>query len=124
MAALNYNKDIFTNVRKWDNENSYLGVLVAGKLNQYNGQGYPIEHSFYGVDGMPTLHLEGYAKYVNKYDNKGNRIDEAYYGLDGKLVIRKNFGAARVKMEYNAKGQNTAMCFFDEHNRPSEKETM
>jgi len=42
MAALSYNHNIFTNVHKWDNEYTYLGIQVSGKLNQYNGQDYPI----------------------------------------------------------------------------------
>lgn len=42
MAALSYNYNIFTNVHKWDNEYTYLGIQVSGKLNQYNGQDYPI----------------------------------------------------------------------------------
>lgn len=42
MANLTYNTSIFTNVHKWDDEFSYLGILLSGKLNQVNGQGYPI----------------------------------------------------------------------------------
>ena len=42
MASLSYNYNIFTNVHKWDEEYTYLGIQVSGKLNQYNGQDYPI----------------------------------------------------------------------------------
>lgn len=40
--ALSYNTNIFTQVNKWDKNGNPLGVLVSGKLNQYNKQGYPI----------------------------------------------------------------------------------
>ena len=42
MGRLTYNPDIFTNVKKWDSEYTYLGVFISGKLNQKNGSGYPI----------------------------------------------------------------------------------
>lgn len=42
MSRLTYNNSIFTNVNKWDNEYTYLGVFITGKLNQRNGSGYPI----------------------------------------------------------------------------------
>ena len=39
---LSYNKNIFTKVNKWDSTYSYYGILISGKLNQYNGQGYKL----------------------------------------------------------------------------------
>ena len=39
---LSYNKNIFTKVNKWDSTYSYYGILMSGKLNQYNGQGYKL----------------------------------------------------------------------------------
>lgn len=42
MANLTYNSNIFTNLHKWDNEYAYLGIQISGKLNQYNGQDYPL----------------------------------------------------------------------------------
>ena len=40
--ALTYNTNIFTRVSKYNKEGEPYGVLVSGKLNQYNQQGYPI----------------------------------------------------------------------------------
>ena len=42
MGRLTYNTSIFTNVNKWDDEYTYLGIFVTGKLNQRNGADYPI----------------------------------------------------------------------------------
>lgn len=96
MAALNYNKDIFTNVRKWDNENSYLGVLVSGKLNQYNGQGYPIIDAIdIDWDGAWVNNLKTYLyttedliRCLNiSYANFNNYIAGSYLG---RVLIRLN----------------------------------
>ena len=42
MGRLTYNGEIFTNVHKWDDEFTYLGIFVTGKLNQRNGEDYPL----------------------------------------------------------------------------------
>lgn len=39
---LSYNTNIFTKVNKWDNTYTYSGILMSGKLNQINGQGYKL----------------------------------------------------------------------------------
>ena len=61
MANLTYNKSIFTNVHKWDDEFSYLGILLSGKLNQVNGQGYPI------VDAIDIDWNGAFVKNYNAY---------------------------------------------------------
>ena len=40
--ALTYNTNIFTRVSKYNKNGEPYGILVSGKLNQYNQQGYPI----------------------------------------------------------------------------------
>jgi len=61
MAALSYNYNIFTNVHKWDNEYTYLGIQVSGKLNQYNGQDYKI------LDAIDIDWNGAYIKELNSY---------------------------------------------------------
>ena len=61
MAALSYNYNIFTNVHKWDEEYTYLGIQVSGKLNQYNGQNYPI------LDAIDIDWDGAYVKALNSY---------------------------------------------------------
>ncbi len=61
MAALSYNYNIFTNVHKWDNEYTYLGIQVSGKLNQYNGQDYKI------LDAIDIDWNGAYIKGLNSY---------------------------------------------------------
>ena len=61
MANLTYNTSIFTNVHKWDDEFSYLGILLSGKLNQVNGQGYPI------IDAIDIDWNGAYVKNYNTY---------------------------------------------------------
>ena len=60
MSKLKFNDSIFTNVKKFEN-NIPLGVLVSGKLNQYNHQGYPI------LDAIDIDWNGAYLKKLNTY---------------------------------------------------------
>lgn len=60
MSKLKFNDSIFTNVKKFEN-NIPLGVLVSGKLNQYNHQGYPI------LDAIDIDWNGAYVKNLNTY---------------------------------------------------------
>ena len=59
--ALSYNTNIFTQVNKWDKNGNPYGVLVSGKLNQYNQQGYPI------IDAIDIDWNGAYVKNLNCY---------------------------------------------------------
>ncbi len=61
MANLTYNTNVFTNVHKWDDEFSYLGILLSGKLNQVNGQGFPL------IDAIDIDWNGAYVKNLNAY---------------------------------------------------------
>lgn len=59
--ALTYNTNIFTQVSKWDKDGNPYGILVSGKLNQYNKQGYPI------LDAIDIDWNGAYIKNLNCY---------------------------------------------------------
>lgn len=67
MANLSYNHNIFTNVHKWDNDYTYLGIQVSGKLNQYNGQGYPI---------LDAIDIDWDGAYVNTLNSYVNTTED------------------------------------------------
>lgn len=60
MANLTYS-DIFTKVHKWDEEYTYLGILVSGKLNQHNGQ------DFYILDAIDIDWNGAFVEKLNTY---------------------------------------------------------
>ena len=98
MANLNYNKDIFTEVHKFDEEFSYLGVKISGKLNQYNGQDYPLLDAIdIDWDGAFVRNLNTYIytteDLINclnfSYSNFSNYVPNSYYSSYSATVIRK-----------------------------------
>ena len=60
MASLTYS-DIFTNVHKWDEEYTYLGIQVTGKFNQQNGQ------DFYILDAIDIDWNGAFVEKLNTY---------------------------------------------------------
>jgi len=63
MASQNYNRNIFTNVRKWDSTLSYTGIKLTGKINQVNGQDYPLVDAI-DIDWDGAF-LESMSTYIN-----------------------------------------------------------
>lgn len=72
MAALTYSSR-FTNVDKWDGEGSYKGILIAGKLNQKNGEDYKLIDA---IDiGWNGAWIKSFSTYINTTDELLNIID-------------------------------------------------
>lgn len=67
MASLTYNSNIFTRLHKWDNEFTYLGVPISGKLNQYNGQDYPI---------LDAIDIDWDGAYINSLNTYVNTTED------------------------------------------------
>src|SRR5262249_13398373 len=43
-----------------------------------------LAEAYFGLDGKPCLHKDGYHRWTARYDERGNRIEEAYFGGDEK----------------------------------------
>lgn len=67
MASLTYNSNIFTKLNKWDNEFAYLGIQVSGKLNQYNGQDYPL---------LDSIDIDWNGAYINSLNTYVNTTED------------------------------------------------
>ena len=70
------------------------------------------ESAYYGLDGKPALHKDGYARSTRAYDARGNLIEESFFGLDGKLILQKN-GYARLTRSFDARGSVIEETYFD-----------
>jgi hypothetical protein len=45
------------------------------------------EESYFGIDGKPCLHKDGYAKLTQVHDERGNLIGQSFLGVDGKPCL-------------------------------------
>lgn len=87
MAALSYNHNIFTNIHKWDEEYTYLGIQVSGKLNQYNGQDYKILDAIdIDWDGAYVKALNSYVYTTEDLINLFNRLGEFDDTINNNLI--------------------------------------
>ena len=88
---LSYNRSIFTKVNKWDNEYSYNGILVSGKLNQLNGQGYKI---------LDVIDLDWDGAYINNLNSYIYTTEDLIKVLDKYADNFSYIGANYVKYSY------------------------
>jgi len=87
MAALSYNHNIFTNIHKWDEEYTYLGIQVSGKLNQYNGQDYKILDAIdIDWDGAYIKALNSYVYTTEDLINLFNKLGEFDNTISNNLI--------------------------------------
>lgn len=85
MSAIRYNSRVFTNVKKFDNNNNPLGVLVSGKLNQYNGQGYPILDSI-DIDWNGAF-VKNLDTYLNTTEDLINCLNISYSNFNNYVTL-------------------------------------
>src|SRR5439155_22627650 len=71
-----------------------------------------VEMAYFGQDGKPCLHKEGYHRFTDRYDERGNRIEQAYFGLDGKPCLHKE-GYHRLTARYDEGGRLADRTPFD-----------
>jgi YD repeat-containing protein len=59
----------------------------------YDERGNIINAVFLGTNGLPMLHMNGYASLSAKWDERGNQIELAFFGTNGKcggtITMRK-----------------------------------
>lgn len=85
MANLTYS-NIFTNVHKWDEEYTYLGIQVTGKFNQYNGQ------DFYILDAIDIDWNGAFVEKLNTYVYSTEDIINLFNILkDENINIKNNY---------------------------------
>lgn len=88
---LSYNRNIFTKVNKWDNEYSYNGILVSGKFNQLNGQGYKI---------LDVIDLDWDGAYINNLNSYVYTTEDLIKVLDKYAGNFSYIGENYVKYSY------------------------
>ncbi len=68
-----------------DGQSPTLNELnVASEIATFDSKtGNQLTESYFGVDGKPCLHKEGFAKVTWRYDERGNQIETSCFGIDG-----------------------------------------
>ena len=91
------------------------GTVTTRKV--HDDRGNCIETAYFGVDGKPTRHKDGYAAWKARYDDRGNQIEIAYFGPDGKPTRHKD-GNAAWRARYDERGNQVERAYFDAAGKP------
>ena len=73
--------------------------------------GNQIEATCFGVDGKPTLHKDGFARWTARYNEGGEAIEKAYFGVDGHPTLLKE-GFARWTARFDEHGNQVETEYF------------
>ena len=92
MANLTYS-NIFTNVHKWDEEYTYLGIQVTGKFNQYNGQ------DFYILDAIDIDWNGAFVEKLNTYVYSTEDIINLFNILEDQNINIENNYISKIEFE-------------------------
>ena len=91
----------------WGRRERTLALLTTGTPAQ----------AYFGVNGEPVLHKNGFARGTRAYDPRGNVVEEAYFGVDSEPVLHK-YGFARLTRAYDPRGNVVELAFFDVDGEP------
>jgi hypothetical protein len=86
-------------------------------IDSYDARGKVTRKRFYGTDGEPILHKDGYYGWDSEYDERGNELVRTYVGLDEKPIIGP-YGFAIFKSVYDAQGNITRTSFYGVKGEP------
>ena len=62
----------------------------------FDERGNETSVSYFGTDGKPCLHKDGYAGWKSTFDERGNETSVSYFGTDGKPCLNKD-GICRME---------------------------
>ena len=88
-------------------------VNPEGKC-EYDRQGNMVKIECYDGYGKPRLSSDGFFRMTAKYNNQNNPTEIVYYGVDGKVVKSRSNEYAKKQVDYNNKGLQTQVKYFDE----------
>jgi hypothetical protein len=87
------------------------------KRTRYDKRGDVIEETYFGADGHPALHRDGYSRVTANLDEHGNTTEWAYFGIDGKPTLI-TYGFATLRARYDDRGNQTANSFHGLDGKP------
>jgi hypothetical protein len=53
----------------------------------FDDRGNVTEQAYFGVDGKPALHPDGYHRVTRVFDDSGNLTEETHFDVDGKRLL-------------------------------------
>ena len=87
------------------------------KMWDYDDNGNAGTQAYFGPDGKPALHKDGYHKFTSRYNERGNRIEGRFFGLDNQPILSKA-GYHVWKARYDARGNQIEWACFDTEEGP------
>jgi hypothetical protein len=87
------------------------------KMWDYDDNGNAGTQAYFGPDGKPALHKDGYHKFTSRYNERGNRIEGRFFGLDNQPILSKA-GYHVWKARYDARGNKVEDRYFGLDDQP------
>jgi hypothetical protein len=91
----------------------------TSKRMEFDERNRVIAQTYLDELGHPVQTKGGYAKETFKYDERGNQIERACFDTDGRPAIDLSLGHHLVRKTYGARGNLTALSYFDISGNPA-----
>ncbi|MGN0033989.1 MAG: serine/threonine-protein kinase [Candidatus Limimorpha sp.] len=121
IAGNNYKRDGHGNII----EEFPIGTdkkIAKGKLMvryKYDDKDNLIEFAVFDADGKPAINSNDIHKYTQKFNNRNQCIETCYYNTKGELTPYSNYNYCIVRSEYDERGLNVKVSYFDKNNNPA-----
>ena len=83
----------------------------------YDERGNQTSSSYFGTDGKPCLHKDGYAEWKSTFDERGNETSVSYFGTDGKPCLIQG-RVCRMEATFDERGNQTSASYFGTDGKP------
>ncbi len=121
IAGNNYKRDGHGNII----EEFPIGIdqkLARGRLMtryKYDEKDNLIEFAVFDADGKPATNSNDIHKYTQKFNNRNQCIETCYFNTKGELTSYSNHNYCIARSEYDEKGQEVKVSYFDKNNQPT-----
>ena len=83
---------------------------------RFDERGKQVEEAYFGLDGKPMLHKDGYARWTARYDERGNRVERALFDADDHAVMVDGVGA-KARYSYDDNDQLVSVIYLDKNDQ-------
>lgn len=122
IAGENYKRDARGNIIEeysvgTDSKLARGYLVVRRKFDEKDNM---IEFAVFDADGRPETNSNDIHKYTQKFNSRNQCVETCYYNTNGSLTTYAGNTYCIVRMEYNERGLNTKVSYFDKNDSPVE----
>lgn len=86
---------------------------------KYDDKDNMTECAFFNAKGNPAINSDEIHKYTQKFNNRNQCVEVSYFNIKGELTDYSNCNFCIKRSEYDEKGLEIKVSYFDKNNKPA-----